>query len=68
MLLKIASPAGGLLVGYWFLSESLINHSKTSIVTKEDSQNERLTRKILNRHNTMKNWLNVDMTHAKRHV
>ena len=67
MAQKFAPVLGGFCVGYWFLSESLINHSQTSIVSKEDFEDQpKLIGKILKRHDTMKKWLNVDMTHAKR--
>lgn len=62
-----AATAGGFGVGFYALSESLINHSKTTQVSIDDYRNsEKLRNKILKRHNTMKNVLGVDMSHAKR--
>lgn len=62
-----AATIGGFGVGFYGLSESLMNHSKTTQITKEDYRNSEVLRnKILRRHNTMKSILNVDMSHAKR--
>ena len=64
---KIISIAGGFAAGYFALSESLVNHSKTTNISNEDfKKNLKLQKKIIRRHNTMKKWLNVDMTHAMR--
>ena len=64
---KLASTLGGFSVGYWSLSEFLFNHSKTTIISKYDYQNnDKLRKKILRRHETMSKWLNVDMSHVKR--
>lgn len=63
-----AATVGGFGVGFYGLSESLMNHSKTTQITKEDYCNsEALRNKILKRHSTMKTILNVDMSHAKRY-
>lgn len=62
-----AATAGGFGVGFYALSESLMNHSKTTQITIDEYRNsEKLRNKILKRHNTMKSILNVDMSHAKR--
>ena len=62
-----AATIGGFGVGLYGLSESLMNHSKTTQITIDDYRNsEKLRNKILKRHNTMKSILNVDMSHAKR--
>lgn len=62
-----AATIGGFGVGFYGLSESLMNHSKTTQITIDDYRNsEKLRNKILKRHNTMKSILNVDMSHAKR--
>jgi hypothetical protein len=62
-----AATAGGFGVGFYALSESLINNSNTTQVTKEEYHNNKFLRsKILKRHNSMKNVLGVDMSYAKR--
>lgn len=64
---KLLGFVGGFSAGYYALSESLLNHSKTTQITNKDYfENEKLRNKILKRHNTMKNVLNVDMSHLKR--
>jgi hypothetical protein len=63
-----AATVGGFGVGFYGLSESLINHSKTTQVSIDDYRNSAsLRNKILKRHSTMKTILNVDMSHAKRY-
>ena len=65
---KIVSTVGGFGAGWWALSESLVNHSKTTVISYDDYRNNaNLRSKILRRHQTMQNWLNVDMEHAKRY-
>jgi len=64
---KVISIGGGFAAGYFALSESLLNHSKTTNISNEDyKKNLKLQKKIISRHNTMTNWLNVDMNYAKR--
>lgn len=64
---KLLGVVGGFTAGYYALSESLLNHSKTTQITNRDYfENEKLRNKILKRHNTMKNVLNVDMSYLKR--
>ena len=64
---NILSSIGGFSVGYFALQHILFNHSKTTQITNEQYfTNENLRNKILNRHNTMKKILNVDMNHVKR--
>ena len=64
---KVFSIGGGFAAGYFALSESLFNHSKTTNISKEDyKKNVKLQKKIISRHNTMRRWLNVDMNYAKR--
>lgn len=64
---KIVSVSGGFVAGYFALSESLLNHSKTTNISKEDyKNNSKLKNKIIKRHTTMKKWLNVDMSYASR--
>ena len=64
---KLIHIGGGFAAGYFALSESLLKHSKTTNITKEDYQkNYNLQKKVMHRHNTMKKWLNVDMNYANR--
>ena len=61
---RLAAPIGGFFAGYFALQESLFNHSNTTKVTTEDyMNNSNLRQKIERRHTTMKNILNVDMSH-----
>jgi hypothetical protein len=61
---RLAAPIGGLFTGYFALQESLFNHSNTTKVTSEEYMNNSILRKkIQRRHTTMKNVLNVDMSH-----
>ena len=67
MTIKALGTLGGFTAGWFALQESLLQHSKTTQITKEDYvQNITLRNKILRRHNTMNKWLNVDMSHVKR--
>ena len=53
-----AATVGGFGVGFYGLSESLINHSKTTQVSIDDYRNSQALRnKILKRHGTMKNYI-----------
>jgi len=64
---NILSSISGFSVGYFSLQHILLNHSKTTQVSIEQYySNEKLRNKIINRHNTMKNILKVDMNYAKR--
>ena len=61
---RLAAPIGGFFAGYFALQESLLNHSKTTRVTFDEYiTNNNLRKKIERRHTTMKNILNVDMSH-----
>ena len=63
----ISSTLCGFGTGYFSLQHILINHSKTTQITNDEYlNNSNLRNKILQRHNTMKNILNVNMDHVKR--
>lgn len=64
---KFIHIGGGFASGYFALSECLFKHSKTTNVSNEDYINNKyLQKKIINRHDTMRNWLNVNMDYANR--